>query len=309
MAQAWTIQNIPEQTQRVFVITGANSGIGLEAARALAQRGATILLACRDKSKGEEAAQQLRAESPRAVVEAEALDLASLASVRDFAQKATARFPAIHALINNAGVMALPKRQTADGFEMQFGTNHLGHFALTGLLLPGLLRAPGARVVSVSSILHRRGKMNFDDLQSERSYDKNAAYGQSKLANLLFAYELQRRLAKAGKDVQSLACHPGYSATNLQGAGPKMSGSSTSALMMRISNALLAQSAAMGALPTLYAATAPEAKGGDFIGPGGLFEMRGWPKRVTSSAASHREEDAARLWEVSEALTGLRFAL
>ena len=309
MTQPWTIQNIPEQAQRVFVITGANSGIGFEAARALAQRGATLLLACRDRSKAEEAAKQLRAESPRAAISADALDLASLESIRAFSQRAREKFPTVHVLINNAGVMALPKRQTADGFEMQLGTNHLGHFALTGLLLPSLLQAPGARVVTVSSMLHRRGKMHFDDLQSERAYSKSGAYGQSKLANLLFAYELQRRLAKAGKEAQSLACHPGYASTNLQSAGPKMTGSAFNALMMRVSNSLLAQSAAMGALPTLYAATAAEAHGGDFIGPGGFLEMRGWPQKLTSSAASLREDDAARLWDVSETLTKVRFAL
>ncbi len=303
----WTAHDIPDQAGHTAVITGANSGIGYAAAQALAQHGAHVVLACRNLDKATAAAAAIRQATPGATVEAMALDLASLASVRQFAAEFAQRFDALHLLINNAGVMALPYRKTADGFEMQFGTNHLGHFALTGLLLERLLRAPGARVVTVSSGLHHRGHIQFDDLQSERGYGKWQAYSQSKLANLLFAYELQRLLAAAGAEASSVACHPGYAATNLQTAGPAMENASIGVALTRIGNALFAQSAAMGALPTLYAATAPDVQGGDYIGPNGWMEMRGYPAKVQSSARSHDQAAAARLWAVSTALTGVEY--
>jgi NAD(P)-dependent dehydrogenase (short-subunit alcohol dehydrogenase family) len=242
-----------------------------------------------------------------ATVEAMELDLASLASVRSFAEKFLASHAALHALCNNAGVMALPRRGTDDGFEMQFGTNHLGHFALTGLLLPRLLATPGARVVTTSSTMHKIGRMNFDDLQSEKRYSKWGAYGQSKLANLLFAYELQRRLVARGADAISVACHPGYSATNLQFAGPRMEGSDFMERASAFANRLFAQTAEMGALTTVRAATAPDVAGGDYYGPAHTFETKGPPQKVSSNARSHDAAAARRLWEISTELTGVGF--
>jgi NAD(P)-dependent dehydrogenase (short-subunit alcohol dehydrogenase family) len=307
MAPRWTADDVPELAGRTFIVTGGNSGLGYETARSLARKRARVVLACRDPAKAKTAVDAIALESPAARVEAMELDLASLASVRSFAEAFAARGEALHGLINNAGVMALPRRRTADGFEMQLGTNHLGHFALTGLLLERLLATQGARVVAVSSSAHRPGRIAFDDLHGERRYGKWRAYAQSKLANLLFAYELQRRLAHAGSAVISVACHPGYAATNLQAAGPRMEGARWMERIMRLGNALLSQDAAMGALPTLYAATAADVRGGEFFGPDGFGEMTGYPRRVASSARSHDPAAAAKLWEVSEALTGVRY--
>ncbi len=303
----WTAEDIPELTGKVIVVTGGNSGIGYEAALQLARKGAHVVLACRDLTKAKAAIDSIRTAHPNAALEAMALDLASLESVRRFAQELLAKHGKLDVLCNNAGVMALPHRKTADGFEMQLGTNHLGHFALTGLLLERLLASGGARVVNVSSTAHRMGKMRFDDLQWERGYRKWAAYGQSKLANLLFTYELQRRLAAINADLITVACHPGYAATNLQAAGPRLQGSSLLESLAALSNRLFAQSAAMGALPTLYAATAADVNGGDYIGPDGLAETWGYPKKVRSSARSHDAGAAARLWDISEALTGVKY--
>jgi len=303
----WTADDIPPQAGRTVVITGANSGIGYEAARQLAAKGAHVVLACRDQAKGRGAIESITAAQPSASVELMELDLADLGSIRRFAAAALAACPALHVLCNNAGVMAIPHRTTGDGFEMQFGTNHLGHFALTGLLLDRLLATPGARVVTVSSGAHKFGVMHWNDLQGERSYGSWRAYGQSKLANLLFTYELQRRLATAHAGLISVACHPGYAATNLQAAGPRMQGSSIGEAVWGFANRLLAQSAAMGALPTLYAATAPDVRGGDYIGPDGLGEQWGHPKKVRSNARSHDPEAQRRLWEISEQLVGVRY--
>jgi NAD(P)-dependent dehydrogenase (short-subunit alcohol dehydrogenase family) len=308
MSDQWTIDSIPSQSGRLALITGSNSGIGLEAAKALAGKGARVIIAVRSAEKGAAAADTIRMAHPAASVEVMALDLADLASVRRFAAAILGRGEPLHMLINNAGVMALPFRKTADGFEMQFGTNHLGHFALTGLLLPAILAAPGARVVTVSSGLHQGGAINFANLDGAKGYDRGRAYSQSKLANLLFAYELQRKLASAGSGAISLGCHPGYAATNLQQAGPRMEGSSFGEAMMGLANALLAQSAAMGALPTLYAATSPDANGCDYIGPRDFGGWRGYPAKVRSSDRSYDEATARRLWEVSEQLTGVRYA-
>jgi NAD(P)-dependent dehydrogenase (short-subunit alcohol dehydrogenase family) len=238
-----------------------------------------------------------------------ALDLSDLSSVRRFAVDFRQRFASLPLLINNAGVMALPYRRTSDGFEMQFGTNHLGHFALTGLLLPAIVAAPHARVVVVSSSMHVPGKIDFDNLDGRRAYGPWRAYSQSKLANLLFAYELQRRLTSSGVDTLAAGCHPGYAATNLQTAGSRMSGSRLGELFSEAGNRLFAQSAAMGALPTLYAATAADIHGGEYIGPLGLMGMRGAPGKIRSSARSHDRAVAARLWQVSEDLTGVRYEL
>lgn len=308
MAQThWTVSNIPDQSGTIAVITGANNGIGYEAALALAAKNAHVILAVRSVDKGQQAAARIRSTAPRAQVEVIALDLASLTSVKRFASNFLERFEVLPLLLNNAGVMALPYRKTSDGFEMQFGTNHLGHFALTALLLPALLRAPAARVVNVSSSAHRFGAIDFANLDGSRAYSRWSAYGQSKLANLLFTYELQRRFAAARVAAISVACHPGYAATNLQAAGAQMEGSAISAGLSNLLNGAVAQSAAMGALPTLYAATAAEVQGGDFIGPTGLFNMRGYPGKERSNSRSYDTEVARRLWQASEELTGVRF--
>jgi NAD(P)-dependent dehydrogenase (short-subunit alcohol dehydrogenase family) len=235
------------------------------------------------------------------------LDLSNLASVRGFSDAFHLKHQALDVLCNNAGVMAIPYRQTADGFEMQFGTNHLGHFALTGLLLDRLIATEGARVVNVASGAHRMGKIRFDDLQWRNGYRKWMAYGQSKLANLLFTTELQRKVDAAGKKLLAVACHPGYAATNLQSAGPKMSGSSMLESLFSVGNSLFAQSAAMGALPTEYAAVAPDVRGGDYIGPDGMAELWGNPAHVGRSAAAQDAAAAAQLWEVSEQLTNVHY--
>jgi len=303
MASKWTADQIPDQSGRIAVVTGGNSGLGLETTRQLARAGARVLLACRDTTKGSAAREQIRAGVPDADIEVAALDLASLASVHDFAERIKGEASGIDLLINNAGVMAPPRRETADGFELQFGTNHLGHFALTAQLLPAMEGHEDARVVTVSSGAHRMGKINFDDLQSEGGYSRWRAYGQSKLANLLFAFELDRRLRAAGSPIKSLGAHPGYAATNLQSAAPPF----FDRMVMVFTNRLLAQSVEMGALPQLYAATYPGAEGGTYIGPDGIAEQRGHPKRAGSSGAARNEETARRLWEVSEELTGVTY--
>jgi NAD(P)-dependent dehydrogenase (short-subunit alcohol dehydrogenase family) len=263
-----------------------------------------VTLACRNVGKGEEAAGRIRAAVPTAALEVASLDLADLGSVRDFATQATGAHERLDLLINTAGIMAAPRRLTSDGFESQFGTNHLGHFALTGLLLPVLLKAAAPRVVTVSSTLHRRGTMNFDDLQGERKYSRWGAYGQSKLANLMFCFELQRRAVAADIALLSMAAHPGYAATNLQFAA---SGRFYEKAYMWIGNRLFAQSADMGALPTLYAATVPDLPGGTYVGPGGPGEQRGHPKVVSAAGKAYDEQAWARLWELSEQLTGVHY--
>jgi NAD(P)-dependent dehydrogenase (short-subunit alcohol dehydrogenase family) len=298
-----TAHHIPDQHGRIALVTGANSGIGLEAARELARAGARVIMACRDTAKGTIAAETIRATAPNAELDVQQLDLASLESVRAFA----ARYPhdRLDLLINNAGVMAPPRIATKDGFELQLGTNHLGHFALTGLLIDRLTATPGARVVTVSSTAHKLGRINFDDLQSERSYSRWRAYGQSKLANLLFTFELDRRLRAVGSGLLSVAAHPGYAATNLQFAATP---SRIERLGSMVLNRVYAQSAQRGAQPTLFAATA-DIPGGSFVGPDGFQEMRGEPTLVTPTRAARDPESARRLWEVSEELTGVDFAL
>lgn len=307
-AEAWIDRHVPDQNGRVFVVTGANSGIGFETVRALARRRAHVVMACRNAEKAERARTQLCEEVPDASLECACLDLASLASVRTFAADLLERHAALDVLCNNAGVMAIPRRSTQDNFEMQLGTNHLGHFALTGLLLPALLRRPGSRIVTLSSMAHRGGRIRFEDLHWDRArYSKWGAYGQSKLANLLFTHELQRRLTAAGSSTLAVACHPGYAATQLQAVGPRESGSRSMAAVMALMNRLLAQSAEMGALPTLYAATSEEMKGGEYVGPGGFAEQHGLPRKVGSSSRSRNRNDAARLWEISELQTGVKY--
>jgi NAD(P)-dependent dehydrogenase (short-subunit alcohol dehydrogenase family) len=291
---AWTTQQIPDQTGKIVIITGGNSGIGLEAARVLAAKGARIVLAVRDTAKGREAARQVGG-----ATEAAELNLADLASVRAFADGWTDR---VDVLINNAGVMAVPLGRTADGFELQFGTNHLGHFALANLLLPRV----SERVVIVASGAHRIGRMDLTDLNWQtRSYSAWRAYGQSKLANLLFALELQRRLTAAGSSIRALAAHPGYAATNLQGKSGNRIGD---VLVRNVGNRLMAQSAAQGALPTLRAAT-DDLPGGSYLGPDGRREQRGrHPTLVGRSTDASDVELAKRLWTVSEELTGIGWA-
>jgi NAD(P)-dependent dehydrogenase (short-subunit alcohol dehydrogenase family) len=309
MNQKWTAADLPNLAGKTIVVTGGNSGIGYHAALPLAGKGARVVLACRDQGKADTAASSIRATHPNAVVEVMQLDLASLASVRAFAEAFHQQHQRLDVLCNNAGVMALPYRKTVDGFEMQIGTNHLGHFALTGQMLDLLRATSGARVVNVSSGAHRAGWMRFDDLHWERGYRKWLAYGQSKLANLLFTYELQRRLAAARVPVISVACHPGYAATNLQLAGPRMAGSTLMEQLSGLGNRLFAQSAEMGALPTLYAIAAEDVQGGDYIGPDGMGEMHGHPRKVQSNGRARDPEAARRLWEVSEQLTGVRYDL
>ncbi len=305
--EQWTVADIPTQSGRLAVVTGGNSGIGFEAASALAGAGARVVLAVRREERGQVAAAEIAKAHPQALVEVMVLDLADLASVRRFTAAFLERHAALDLLINNAGVMALPYSRTADGFEMQFGTNHLGHFALTSLLLPAVLAAPAGRVVTVSSVVHWVGKIAFDNLDGSRGYNPWVAYGQSKLANLLFARQLQRRLAAAGAAALSLSCHPGYAATNLQSAGPQARGSQLGLRLNELGNRLFAQSAAMGALPTLYAATAPEARGGDYIGPQSNLGQGGYPGRASSSPRAHDATVAVRLWRVSEDLTGASY--
>ncbi len=301
----WTINDMSSTEGQTAIVTGANSGLGYQTALQLAAHGAHVVMACRDATRGAQALERLQQAAPGASAEVRPLDLASLDSIKVFAEGVTAP---VHLLVNNAGVMALPQRQTGDGFEMQFGTNHLGHFALTGRLLGQLLAAPAARVVTVSSEVHRIGRINFNDLQGERRYGKWKAYGQSKLANLLFASELGRRAAAAGAELTSLAAHPGYASTNLQTAGAKMSGNRIMVRLAGFGNVLFGQSDADGALPTLCAATSADAVSGQFYGPDGLFGSRGkGAQPVGRSKQALNEANARRLWDVSEGLTGVTY--
>ncbi|QLD85958.1 SDR family oxidoreductase [Natronomonas halophila] len=300
----WTTDEMPDCTGETVVVTGANSGLGLEATRAFARKGAHVVLACRDLDRGGAAATDVRGDVPDASLSVRELDLASLDSIREFAATVGGELDAIDVLCNNAGVMAIPRGETEDGFERQFGINHLGHFALTGLLLDSLRAAENPRVVTQSSGVHERGEIDFDDLHGEASYDKWDAYAQSKLANVLFAYELDRR---HGDDLTSVACHPGYAATNLQYRGPEAEGSRLKRALMGVFNRVFAQSAAQGALPMLYAATAEAIDGGEYVGPGGLFNMRGAPEKQRSSDRSYDEGAAERLWDVSEDLTDVTY--
>lgn len=305
---AWTAADIPDQHGRTVVITGANSGLGLQTALELARRGATVVIAVRNEAKGAAAKGTIRQAVPSADVAVAPLDLADLTSVRAFADTFMAEHPAgLDVLVNNAGVMAIPRATTADGFEMQIGTNHLGHFALTGLLLPSLLARPGARVVNVSSGAAQMGRLHLDDLQGEKKYQRWGAYGQSKLANLLFTFELDRRARASGVDLVSVAAHPGYAATNLQATS--VGGNPIAARMVDLGNRIFAQSDAQGALPQLRAATAPDVIGGSYYGPTGLFNMRGAPATVSPPGHARDLDDARRLWEASEDLTGVRFRL
>jgi NAD(P)-dependent dehydrogenase (short-subunit alcohol dehydrogenase family) len=303
-AAKWTAEQIPSQAGKTALITGANSGIGYQAAVELARHGAHVLLGCRNAAKGAAALAKLLAEVPTANAEVVALDVASLASIHAFAAAFAARGVKLDLLINNAGVMALPTRElTADGFERQFGTNHLGHFALTGLLLPQLLAAPAPRVVTVASLAHRNGKIVFDNLQSEKKYVPWDAYNASKLANILFARELQRRATAAGTPLLGIPVHPGVSVTNIIDNGPGATG--LKVVVLKLLAPVLMQPDTAGALPTLYAATSPDAKGAEYIGPDGFMEMKGAPVVVQPKPQALDEAVGKKLWTVSEELTGV----
>jgi NAD(P)-dependent dehydrogenase (short-subunit alcohol dehydrogenase family) len=296
----WSVDDIPDQTGRTALVTGANSGLGLHTSLALARRGGRVLMACRNPAKAGEALDRVTTEVRGAKAELVQVDLASLDSVRAAADDVRSRTASLDILVDNAGVMAIPRAQTVDGFEMQLGTNHLGHFALTGLLLPLLLAATSPRVVVVSSDAHKIGRIRFDDLMGEKSYGRWSAYGQSKLANLLFMRELARR---AGDRLAAVGAHPGYAATNLQ----SNYGNPVVDLFMKIGNRVIAQSDEAGAWPQLYAATMPDVKTADYFGPSGMFGLRGAPHRDTPTRAASDDETARRLWEVSEQLTGVTY--
>src|SRR5437660_776470 len=299
MNARWTSDDVPGQRGRLAVVTGANTGLGFETARILAARGASVVLAVRDTGKGKAAAARIAGTAPGADVTVQPLDLTCLDSIRAAAAELRAQHPRIDLLINNAGVMLTPRQATRDGFELQLGTNHLGPFALTGLLLEQMLPVPGSRVVTVSSLAHRIGaRINFGDLQSQRSYSRAAAYGQSKLANLMFTYELARRLSGAATTTIAVAAHPGLASTELSRYTPAI---------VAFSYARVSQKAAMGALPVLRAATDPGVAGGQYYGPRGIFGTRGYPKLAASSRQSRDTAIQRRLWTVSEQLTGVTF--
>lgn len=296
----WNAENIPDQNDRVAIVTGSSSGIGYEAARVLAGKNAQVILAVRDLRKGDAAVERIVGQNRNANVRVIRLDLADLSSIENFAQTIRQEYKRLDLLINNAGVMVPPYSRTADGFELQFGTNHLGHFALTSRLFALLARTAGARVVNVSSSAHKIGKIAFDDLDwSKRGYSAWGAYAMSKIANLYFTYELDRRAKAAGLSLAVNAAHPGWTATELQ----------RTMLLARLGNYIFAQDVSMGALPILRAAIDPHTQGSDYFGPSGLMEIRGYPVKVLSNALSHDTEIAARLWEVSEGLTGGGFAV
>ena len=295
----WNAEHLPEQSGRVAIVTGSNSGIGFETARILAGKGANVVMACRNLEKANPKADEIRAEYPEADIEVMELDLSDLESVKLFADAFAAKHSRLDLLINNAGIMVPPYGKTAQGFETQFGVNHLGHFALTGSLLDLIINTPDSRIVTVSSVAHLFGKIEFSDLNWENGYKAQAAYGQSKLANLLFTYELQRRLAAAGKQTLAVAAHPGWTETNLQKHSKPV----------EFMNRFFAQAPLMGALPTLYAATESDVNGAEYYGPSGFLEMNGPPKRVKSNKRSHDANVAERLWNISEDLTGVHFRI
>lgn len=305
----WTVEDIGDQSGRTVLITGANSGIGFAAAKFLAVNGADVVMACRNRAKAEDAVAEIEADEPSGSVEILEMDLADLDSIATAAKQFAEEHDRLDMLVNNAGVMGLPRSETAQGFEMQIGVNHLGHFALTAHLLPTLLDTAGSRIVIISSVGHRSGRMNFDDLQSEQSYTRSGSYFQSKLANLLFLNELQRRLEAAGADTIATAAHPGISTTNLTHDVAGGWFNWMFQLAAPLTNLLITQDSEGGSLPTLRAATDPEAEGGDYFGPDGFQEFRGAPVEVGMTDAARSEEDARRLWEMSAELTGVTYPI
>lgn len=307
---AWTEADVPDQAGRVALVTGANSGLGFHVTRVLAGSGAHVILGCRDAPRATTAMEQIQATVPQASLELCVLDLADLDSVTRFSEEVSSRHARLDILVNNAGVMAVPTRHTtAQGHELQFGTNHLGHFALTARLFPLLREGDDARVVTVTSSLHRRGSIDFDDIDAERGYSRWRAYGNSKLANLLFAFELDRRLRATRNATISVAAHPGYAATELSTSGPGLDGRGVRVAAMEAVEQIFAQSAARGALPLLYAATAPDVAGGDYYAPRGILEWRGSPAKARATRRARDEKAAARLWELSSRITGVSFDL
>lgn len=298
--ERWNKNKIADQSSRVVVITGANSGIGFHTALALAEKDAKVILAVRNPEKGQQAQQQILAQYPDAQISVESLDLASLGSIKAFAARFNAAEQRLDLLINNAGIMFPPLSRTEDGFELQFGTNHLGHFALTALLFDRVASTVNSRIVNVASLAHRGGKLDYADLNwNHRKYNKYQAYSDSKLANLYFTYELARRLEEREYLTLATAAHPGYTVTNLQNNMP----------MHWIMNPIFGQKAAKGALPTLRAAIDPDTDYGDYYGPNGMMEMGGYPRKVKSNDLAKNEENAIRLWEISEELTGVEYPL
>ena len=294
---AWTESNIPDQCGKTAIVTGSNTGVGFETARALTQKNAHVILACRNEQKGNDAARRIRDGFPDAKVEVMTLDLSSLASIRSFSESVLRKHEKLDLLINNAGVMTPPHGETTDGFELQFGTNYLGHFALTGLLIDRINMTPASRIIPVSSIAHYQGKIDFNNLNAERSYRRYRAYAQSKLAVLIFAYELQRRLEKSGSKTLSIPSHPGVTRSELV----------RHSLALQLLEKVISQDTPLGALPLLRAAVDPQARGGEYYGPGGLSKMRGNAQPGGSSRRSRDERVAERLWQVSEELTAVRY--
>lgn len=296
----WTMDNIPDQKGRIAIVTGSSSGIGFETARVLANKNAKVIIAVRNLEKGKSAEEKIRTQNSTVNVTVMELDLADLKSVHKFAKNVQNQYKQLDLLINNAGVMMPPYSKTTDGFELQFGTNHLGHFALTGLLIDLLKNTPNSRVVNVSSVAHKYGNLNFQDLSwVKRKYKSMNSYGDSKIANMYFTFELSRKLKQNGKNPTVAAAHPGWTATELQ----------RHVRLFDFMNSFFAQDITMGAIPTLYAAVGEDVKGGDYFGPSGFMEMRGYPRQVESNELSHDEEIAQKLWEISENLTEVRFSL
>ena len=295
--QNWDGENISDQNGKVVVVTGSRSGLGYETAKVLANKNATVIVAVRNELKGNAAVEKIKLENPNADIQVMLVDLANLVSVHKFAENFKKKFEKLDLLINNAGVMNPPYTKTKDGFELQFGTNHLGHFALTGLLIDLIKATPNSRIVNVSSNAHKIGKLNFDDLNWEtRRYNKFRSYGDSKLANLYFSNELQKRLGKQSSGVVVASAHPGASASDL----------TRHSLFFKVLS-IFVQSTSMGALPTLYAAVAPDVQRNDYYGPGGFQEFGGYPKKVGSSKRAKNDEVAAKLWDVSEKMTGVSY--
>ncbi len=306
MAQKWTQQDIPDQTGKIIVVTGANSGLGFECSKTLAAKGATVVMTARNMQKGEQARSDILSEQPDASVDLMKLDVGDLSSVRDFATAFKAKYDRLDILLNNAGVMAIPRQETPDGFEMQLGVNHLGHFALTGLLLDVITQTPQARIHNVSSSANYMGTINFDDLMSEKEYSRWNAYGQSKLANIFFTFELQKRLTEAGYDTIANTSHPGLVIGNLQENSVEQSGTKMEALGYSFSKLFLAQDIKMGVLPMLYGMTAEDAKGGVFYGPN-TFNMRGYPAEKKVNKEAYDAAALERFWAVSEELTSIQY--
>ncbi len=306
MSHKWSQRDIPDLTGKVIVVTGANSGLGFESAKTFAEKGATVVMTARNMSKGEKAKTDILQAHPRATVDLMQLDVGNLASVREFVDTFKAKYDRLDVLLNNAGVMAIPRQETPDGFEMQLGVNHLGHFALTGLLLDVITNTPKARIHNVTSSANWSGRINFDDLMGERNYGRWRAYGQSKLANIFFTFELQKRLTAAGFDTITNTSHPGLVLGNLQTNSVEQSGTRIEALFYNFSKLFMAQDIKMGMLPQLYGCTATEAKGGVFYGPR-TFNMRGYPKEQKANKAAYDAAALKRFWEVSEELTGVKY--